>query len=64
MNRPVDDNHAVLIGAVAGALMRLGEVDAFRYTGIALMDDDEGNHLDTILVEAPSGQYHVTVTKA
>jgi hypothetical protein len=64
MQRPVDDNHALLIGAVAGVLTNLEEVDAFTYTGIRLIDDDEGYHLDTIEITAPSGRYLVHVEKA
>lgn len=65
--RPMSPNHALLVGMTAGALSQtlatalvetpadLGEI------AVEIMDDEEGNHLDTFRVRRNSGSYLVTV---
>lgn len=64
--RPVDDNHALRVGWVAGALAAAAEhepLSGIKTRGIEFIDDDEGWHLDTIRLYAPSGTFLVSVTR-
>jgi hypothetical protein len=59
--RPVDENHALLVGALAGMVMHSRQ-EGFLYDA-NIIDDAEGNHLATFFIEAPSGSYLVHVEK-
>ena len=58
---PVDADHALLVGALMGAIMQAREV-GFDYT-VEPLDDEEGTHLATFAINAPSGRYFVQVVK-
>ena len=60
--RPVDENHALLIGALIGAVTATRDL-GFRYEPW-MIDDDEGNHLATFGIRAESGFYLVHVEKS
>jgi hypothetical protein len=59
--RPVDADHALLVGALAGMVMR-AQQDGFDYQA-EIIDDKDGNHLATFGISAPSGYYLVHVEK-
>lgn len=59
--RPVDENHALLVGALAGMVM-VARQQGFSYQ-VEILDDDEGIHLATFAITAPSGRYLVHVEK-
>jgi hypothetical protein len=64
--RPVDDNHALRIGWVAGVLMHAAELEpltGINTRGVEILDDGAGNHLDTIRLYARSGTFLVAVTR-
>lgn len=64
--RPVDDNHALRIGWVAGALMSAAELEPLsgvNTRGVEVLGDTEGNYLDTIRLHARSGSFLVSVTR-
>jgi hypothetical protein len=58
---PVDENHALLVGALVGAVMRASEA-GLPYEP-QILDDDEGNHLAVFEIITPSGRYRVRVEK-
>jgi hypothetical protein len=58
---PEDENHAMLVGAVAGMFL-VAQGRGFQYT-VELIDDDDGTHLDCLDVSAPSGRYRIAVKK-
>lgn len=63
---PVDNNHALRIGWVAGALMRTAELEPLTGVctrGAEILRDDDGNYLDTIRLHARSGTFLVSVTR-
>lgn len=63
---PADGNHALLIGNVAGAILRGlcgADGQAVSPTEVELVNDDQGNHTDTIRIARPSGTYLVKITK-
>lgn len=63
--RPVDDDHALLCGQVAGSLaLDLMRPGPMRTDSIELVDDEEGNHLDAVRINRPSGQYLVLIKRA
>jgi hypothetical protein len=57
--RPVDENHALLVGCLVGMILK-SQDDGFDYEP-EIIDDEEGNHLATFAVVAPSGYYLVHV---
>jgi hypothetical protein len=59
--RPVDGDHALLVGALVGMVMKANQ-EGFVYEA-NIIDDDEGNHLATFSITAPSGWYLVHVEK-
>jgi hypothetical protein len=59
--RPVDGDHALLVGALVGMAMRSRQ-DGTSYE-VEILDDDDGNHLATFAIYAPSGAYLVHVEK-
>lgn len=59
--RPVDANHALLVGALAGAVMHAREA-GFDYE-VEILDDEHGNHLATFAITASSGRYLVHIVK-
>ena len=59
---PVDDDHALLVGALVGMVMHARQ-EGFDYTA-RVLDDEHGNHLATFEVTAPSGRYLIHVVKA
>lgn len=59
--RPVDEDHALLVGALVGLVMG-APAAGFSYEA-EIIDDDEGNHLATFSIAAPSGFYLVHVEK-
>jgi hypothetical protein len=61
--QPVDGDHALRIGWVAGALAAAVHGGVVLTSGVEILDDAEGTHLDTLRVTAPSGAYLVTITK-
>lgn len=64
--RPADDNHALRIGWVAGALMAAAAsepLSGVKTWGIEVIDDDTANHLDTLRLTAPSGTFLVAVIR-
>jgi hypothetical protein len=60
MKKPVDDNHALLIGALVGSVIKWREDLGWDYHA-RILDDAKGNYLDTFEIAAPSGTYRVTV---
>jgi hypothetical protein len=60
-DRPVDGDHALLVGVLVGAVMSASEY-GFRYEP-RVLDDEDGNHLAVFEVRAPSGLYRVRVEK-
>jgi hypothetical protein len=58
---PVDADHALLVGALVGAIMNAHE-EGFLYDA-RVLDDEHGNHLATFEIMAPSGRYLVHVVK-
>lgn len=62
--RPVDDNHALMIGRVLGAVMKSNN-GAMVNVNVEFQDDAQGIHLDTFTVETATGTgvYEVSVKK-
>lgn len=62
--RPVDGDHALRCGWVAGALMRAARAGDIVVTDLVeLVDDEHGNHLDAVRIHARSGTYLVSIEK-
>jgi carbohydrate-binding DOMON domain-containing protein len=64
--RPVDADHALRIGWVAGVLASAAEqepLSGVKTRGVEILDDDNGNHLDAIRLYAPSGTYLVSIER-
>lgn len=59
---PVDGNHAVVAGYVAGLLIRHSLGSGLILTA-DLVDDVDGNHTDAVRITAPSGVYLVSIEK-
>jgi hypothetical protein len=61
---PVDGDHALRIGWVSGALVdALLDQRGIATTGVTALLDVDGNYLDAVRVEAPSGTYLVSIEK-
>lgn len=60
--RPVDGNHALMCGLVLGSFLRTRDQD-WVAVRVEMLDDAEGNHLDTFRITAASGSYMVSVKK-
>lgn len=56
-----DDNHALLMGHIIGALFRLKAADAGVPTEVEPIRDTGGNYTNRIKVTRPSGAYIITV---
>jgi hypothetical protein len=61
--RPVDDDHAVRCGLVAGLLLRAAASEFTPADTVELIDDDDGHHLDTVRIHTPNGRYLVAVMR-
>jgi hypothetical protein len=61
---PVDGNHALLIGTVAGSLLRTAQ-EAGAGAGLVVDAhvDPDGNYTDTIYLERASGTYKLTIRR-
>jgi hypothetical protein len=63
-HRPVDDDHALLCGQVAGSLaLDLLRPGPLKTETVEIVDDEEGNHLDAVRVTRPSGAYLITIKR-
>lgn len=60
-SRPVDEDHALLVGALVGMVMKSRE-QGYQYHA-EILDDEHGAHLATFAITAPSGRYFVQVVK-
>lgn len=62
---PVDPDHALRVGWVAGALAMAAEhepLTGLTTRGVEIIDDDRG-YLDAIRLHAPSGTYLISVER-